>query len=549
MCLLLKKHFYKPLKMLYRYKSKWYMPPKIKTKYGLSKANLLQKNFKRINKKNRVKSLKNQINEKKLKGPSFAITANAIPTLIKQKNNFSFKKKYIKTKFTKVKFNIKKKKRTIKKYLNKILKDNLDLNAKSKKIIDIVNSTQLLNKFETKVRALTNISQIRNLITNKNIAKRTLKKRLINSYTLISKYFSNYSVLQSNILTTIALLRKKKKFKKANLMFNYLKIKQNLLTFHLNEKESFAYNEDILDSNFLENNLREIWGITPAKRLSDYFLSKIRKRQKTALYQIIKSKHKKKAFQFRVKKKGKYKKNYDKMYYKKRRINFQERSYNRLGMNDVKKKTLKMKRRPFSLLHFKQKKEGRLLDLKHVKENLITNFKLISKKGKKKILFLNPDFLLKKLHQMFLAKNKFQLHPVIKTKFKQFVRLLKLELKGNSKKIKKYTKKILFYKKQKGLLYRKKKIEILNLREYFIRENHKLREEIKSYRYAWKNSPFFNYNKGKHNKLSLIVELRKQKNHFSNILKKYPEGIAALKDRIKRNQYYTGLSLLKRKLE
>lgn len=85
------------------------------------------------------------------------------------------------------------------------------MNAKSKKIIDIVNSTQLLNKFETKVRALTNISQIRNLITNKNIAKRTLKKRLINSYTLISKYFSNYSVLQSNILTTIALLRKKKK--------------------------------------------------------------------------------------------------------------------------------------------------------------------------------------------------------------------------------------------------------------------------------------------------------------------------------------------------
>lgn len=87
------------------------------------------------------------------------------------------------------------------------------MNAKSKKIIDIVNSTQLLNKFETKVRALTNISQIRNLITNKSIAKRTLKKRLINSYTLISKYFSNYSVLQSNILTTIALL-KKKKFKK-----------------------------------------------------------------------------------------------------------------------------------------------------------------------------------------------------------------------------------------------------------------------------------------------------------------------------------------------
>lgn len=109
LCVITKETFYKPLKMLYRYKSKWYMPPKIKTKYGLSKANLLQKNFKRINKKNRVKSLKNQINEKKLKGPSFAITANAIPTLIKQKNNFSFKKKYIKTKFTKVKFNIKKK--------------------------------------------------------------------------------------------------------------------------------------------------------------------------------------------------------------------------------------------------------------------------------------------------------------------------------------------------------------------------------------------------------------------------------------------------------
>lgn len=40
------------------------------------------------------------------------------------------------------------------------------------------------------------------------------------------------------------------------------------------KRRSFAYNGDILDSNFLENNLREIWGITPAKRLSDYFYQK-----------------------------------------------------------------------------------------------------------------------------------------------------------------------------------------------------------------------------------------------------------------------------------
>jgi len=333
-------------------------------------------------------------------------------------------------------------------------------------------------------------------------------------------------------------------------MLNYLKYKQALITFKLKEKERHVYNDEILDSNFLENNLREIWGKNPTKNLSEHFLIRMKKlknhgRRNTQLSQ----QNIKKAFQFRLKKKGKYKKNYDKMYYKKKRIIFEERSYNRTSLNEVKRRTLKMKRHRLSLLNLNVKKEGVIFNVEHLKQNILNNTKIRYKTRKKKILFLNPIRLLQKLKLQRLIKKKSQLRPIIKNKFILFTRLLKLELKKNNKKIKQYTKKIMFLKKQSGLFYRKKKIEALNFREYFIRENQKLRDEIKLYRYYWQNSSLFNYNKIKQKKLNLIVDLRKQKKHLFNLMQKYPEGMLALKERIKKNQYYTGLSLLKRKLE
>lgn len=548
MCLLPKKHFYKPLKMLYRYKSKWFMPPKIKIKYGLSKAKLLQKDFKRIIKKAKKKIVKgHNIRNTRVKAVVLPIQTTAIPSLAKSHES-SLKKKHIKTRSVKIKVNLKRKKNAIRKYLSKLLKDNLNKNNNANKIIDIVICANVLNKFAKKTRLITKLRIIKKMLTKKNETKSLLKKRLTKTYTLASKYFSNYSALQNNIVATIAFLKKKRNFKKTRFMLNYIKTKHSLTNFNLKEKESYVYNEDILDSNFLENNLREIWGVTPTKSLSNFFLAKSKKLKKLSLQQTV-TQRKKKIFIFRSKKKAKYKKNYDRMYYKKRRINFEERSYNRLNLNELKKKKLKIKRRPFTLLALNQKKPGIILDLKNLKSNLVKTTKFMLKKGYKKLLFLNAASLLKKLYQISLLNSKYQLRPVIKNTFTKFVRLLKIDLKKNRKKIKKYTRKILFYKKQKSLFYRKKKIEILNLREHFIRENQKLREEIKLYRYLWKNSPFSNYNQIKQNKLNLIITLRKQKNYFMKIMKKYPEGLQAIKERLNNHQYYTGLSLLKRKLE
>lgn len=548
MCLLLKKHFYRPLKMLYRYKSKWYMPPKVKTKFGLAKAKLLQKDYRKIYKKNRIKLMKEL---EKVKSTSnradLTISAVTIPTLLKEKQKLSYKKKYTRTKITKIKLELKKKKRTIKKYLNNLFNENADTNSKINKIKDLVHCVIILNQFTMKTRSLTNLFLLKNLVQKKNDANLLLKKRLNNKYALSLNYFFNYTTLQNNILITAALLRKKKKMKKTYFIFKFLKIKQALIIFKLKEKENHVYNEAILDSNFLENNLREIWGKNPTKNLSDYFLAKIKNYK--SVIRFFK-RDTKKTFQFRLKKKSKYKKNYDKMYYKKKRIIFEERSYNRTGFHEIKHKTLKMKRRPLSLLNLSVKKEGVLLTVDQTRKDILANTKAICKiRKKKKILFLNPVRLLQKLEQQRSLKKKSDLRPVIKTKFKIFNRLIKLELKKNNKIIKKYTRKILFLKKQKGLFYRKTKIEILNLREHFIRENQKLRDEIKLYRYYWKNSPFFNYNRIKQNKLNITVALRKQKNHLFNLMSKYPEGISAFKERIKNNQYYTGLSLLKRKLE
>lgn len=549
MRLSLKRHFDKPLKMLYRYKSKWFMPPKIKTKYGLSKAKLFQKDLKRITRKIKNKLLKEQSTKKKrTKMAKFSIQTTAIPSLVIAPQNSFFRKKYIKIKVLKTRINLKKKKYTIKKYLKKILKDHLDINSKANKITAIVKCSNLLNKFAKKTRLLAKLRNIKKLLNKKNEIKYNLKKRLINNYTMTSKYFSNYSTLQNNIVATVAFLKKKRNMKKSHLLLNYIKNKQGLTIFRLKEKESYVYNQDILDSNFLENNLREIWGVTPAKSLSDFFLSKVKRPIKSSLYQTV-ARKKKKNYIFRSKKKAKYKKNHDKMYYKKRRINFEERSYNRLNLNELKKKKLKVKRRQFTLLNLNQKRPGIFSDLKNLKGNLIKTTRIMLKKGSKKLLFLNSTNLIKKLYQISLLKSKYQLRPIIKSTFRRFIRLLKRVLKKNRKKIRKYTRKILFFKKQKGLFYRKKKIEILNFREHIIRENHRLREEIKLYRYIWKNSPFFNYNKVKQSKLNQIISLRKQRSKFLKVIKKYPEGMSAIKERLNNHQYYTGLSLLKRRLE
>lgn len=551
MCLSLKKHFYRPLKMLYRYKSKWYMPPKIKSKFGLTKAKLLQKDYKKILKKNRNKLLKElKIPLTHASKTNLVINNNIVPALLKEKQKFSYKKRYAKAKFIKIKLGQKKKKLTIKKYLNKIFSENSNTKNNLNKISDLVRCVNVINKFISKTRSLTNLLLLKNLIQRKADNRLILKKRLINTYTLTSKYFFNYTTLQNNILITAALLKKKKNLKKNYLMLNYLKYKQALVAFKLKEKEHYVYNDEILDSNFLENNLREIWGKNPAKNLSDHFLIRMKNlknygRKNTLLSQ----RNIKKAFQFRLKKKGKYKKNYDKMYYKKKRIIFEERSYNRTSLHEVKRRTLKMKRHALSLLNLNVKKEGVIYNVEQVKQNILNNYRISYKMRKKKILFLNPARLLQKLKLQRLKKKKSQLRPLIKKKFILFTRLLKLELKKNNKKIKQYTKKIMFLKKQKGLAYRKKKIETLNFREYFIRENQKLRDEIKLYRYYWQNSSLFNYNQIKQKKLNLIVGLRKQKKHLFNLMQKYPEGMLALKERIKNNQYYTGLSLLKRKLE
>lgn len=545
MCLLLKKHFYRPLKMLYRYKSKWYMPKRTQQMFGSSKAKHLQKDKHKLEKK-----MKNQIvkvnKSKRNVTERENITINIKPQLLTKKQGNFFRKKLPRIKITKSVLKLRNKKKLLKLYLTRTLNKEQSSDNYLQRLNLMLNSLNILKKYKQKIKAIKTLDNIKKIVLAKYMQNQILKKRLKNTLGFSNKYYLNYPAMQNNILTTISLINRRKKLKKIYSMLNYLKVKQSLHTYLLNQKEINVYNEDILDSNFLEPNLREIYGITPARDLSDYYISNLKKTLKNKA--ITSHATIKKALRFRLKKKNKYKKIRDKMYYKKRRISFGERSYNRLGLNDIKHTKLKWKKSAFSLLTTTVKKENNFYQGESFNSKVKNAIKIYYKK-KIKLLFLHPQNLIKKLRQNLLLRSKVLITPIIKKSFERFTHLLKLQLRKNNKIIKKYTRRILFFKKQKGIYYKKKKIEVLNLRDLYIRENQKLREELKAYKYMWKTSSLLNLNQTKQSKLNLIIELRKKKRGLFNILKKYPEGFLAFKERLKMNQYYTGLSLLKRKLE
>lgn len=550
MCLLQKKHFYRPLKMLYRYKSKWYMPPKLKDLYGVSKAKANIKEIKRARKRIQNKLLKNipsEINHEN--GLTLSLKKGSLPVLLKQKQTSVFRKKYNRYKTLKKKLQLRKKKNILKKYFNKLLsKKTGDHNATSQKLIEMGNNLTLLNLYYQKNNLIRKLENIKRIVLNRHAQHEGLKKRFKNTFGSIINYYLTYTTMQKIILAVNTLIKRKKKIRKTIRIFNFLKAKQSLGAYSLKEKENYIYNDDILDSNFMEPELRENLGVNPAINLVNYFKKTISTKQPFN-HAFIK---KNKKIYFRVKKKNNYKKYKDRYYSKKRRIIFADRSYNRLGLNDVKHLRLKWKRNPFSLINTTVRKSG--LGNKTKIEELLLIIKkaakrIYKKRKKKGLVFVSPSNLINKLHTNYLINTKMALRMKIKREFKALIQLFKIELKKNRKKIRKFTRKIMYLKKHRGLIYRKIKIQVLNLRELIIRENQKLRQEIKAYRYTWKNSPFFNYDFSKTNKLKLMIETRKQKRNFLKIMGKYPEGAVALKARLQMSQYYTGLPLLKRRLE
>ena len=260
MCLLQKKHFVRPLKMLYRYKSKWYMPPKIKIAFSLSKAKGMLKGLKKIKKTQRNKLLKEMPEGKKKHDEIHHLIKKAmIPSLLKEKHTYPARKKYNKYKILKRNFFLKKKKAIIKNYLTKVLSKNFNPNEKFKKIDSIKHSLNVLNLFYQKFKLIRKIDAIKKQVLYKNKQANILKKRINHTYGFSKKYYLYYSSFQKKILATISLLSKKKKMKRGYLMLNLLKAKQSLILFKLKEKENYVYNEAILDSNFIEPELRENW--------------------------------------------------------------------------------------------------------------------------------------------------------------------------------------------------------------------------------------------------------------------------------------------------
>lgn len=554
MCLLLKKRFVRPLKMLYRYKSKWYMPPKTKQEYGKHRAALLNKDLTKFLKKERKRLIKNKnVPTSKLENKvniNYINLTNKL-TLFKQKQNIK-KKHYARLKSAKESLNLNKKKELLKQHIKYLLSPKTNSNTMINNLTELNDAILLLKRYQYQTVLLKKRPFLTKKINYKKNALRTLKKRIRNGVSFAINFFSSYVPMQKNIIAPTLLLNKEKKMLKLKKLLHYIKMKESLGLYSIKEKETYAYNYDLFDANFIEKNIRINWGMVPAKNLSDYFITRITNK---LINKIDNAKLTGKAnllarLKLKIKvKKNKYKKIKDRTFMRKKRINFAEKTYNRFNFSDVKNKlSIKWKRNNFSFINITHKTNGFINKGINEIENYFNSQSFFLRKKKIKLGFLSSINIINKLKKQILVKSKTGIRIIARSQFRILVNLLKFELKKNSKKIKKITRKINLYKRRKDIKSRKKKIDLLSFRDLFIRENQQLREEIKSFRYIWKNSSMYNYDSDKQNKLNLLLLFRKYKKNLLKVLNNYPEGFDAFKSRLKTGQYYTGFSLLKRKL-